>query len=157
MDAVIQSNNEEVQELVDLETGIEVAEQTRDSIVEIADAVENTIADEGTGLKPAEAEVVNLVVECLKNRIGYKGNRKLPAMESFGGTMPKRKATQLALEDLNALTVEINTQLDKTYILRYSENIRLINKDVETRSVLLGYVNGTIGKSTEFFNSGRLS
>ena len=155
VDAVLQTNNEEVQELVDLETGIEVAEQTRDSIVNIAEAVENTLAEDGAGLKPAEAEVINIAVECLKKRIGYKGNRKLPAMESFGGTMPKRKATQLAVEDLNSLTVEINTQLDKTYILRYSDNIRLINKDIETKGVLLGYVNGTISKSSEFFNSGR--
>jgi len=70
-----------------------------DDAISVTKSLESlmTALKDSDGLDPTGAKILQISVESLCARVGYK-KQVIPALEAFGGTMSKQAATQLALE-----------------------------------------------------------
>jgi len=89
-------------ELLDVSDGIRQIDDTTGSIddaIAVTESLESlmTALKDSDGLDPTGAKILQISVESLCARVGYK-KQVIPALEAFGGTMSKQAATQLALE-----------------------------------------------------------
>lgn len=114
---VIEENNDEVEQLeADIETAeineeqndidndSETIEKAMDDIVEleeVSDVMEDSVEKE-EGLDEDAAEMAQIAVEAICERLGYKSRKPIiPALESFGGTDTRLNATKAALEEVS--------------------------------------------------------
>jgi hypothetical protein len=78
------------------------------TLTEMNDVIKNIdITNPANYITPHEADTINILVEHLKRSIKYKGNKRFPSMENFGGRMSRSKAHRVAMEDLDSLCNEI--------------------------------------------------
>lgn len=80
-----------------LSAGIVEAQDTVDTITEIACNLSETL-EEG-GLTPPVAKMITAAVEHFTARLG-SSKKMIPALECFGGTMSRKRGTELALEGI---------------------------------------------------------
>lgn len=82
------------QEVADADSALEDLGEVQASLESIALSVESAIAD--GGFTPREAELFRHAMDASAHRVGFKDN--LPAIESFGGSSDRERATRIALE-----------------------------------------------------------
>ena len=84
----------------DVEAGaaeIDQASADADTLERIADTAEAAEAE--GGLDPVAAEIAEVAVESIYARLGVQRS-SYPALESFSGKTGRKRATQLAIEDI---------------------------------------------------------
>lgn len=84
---------------------VEEVAQTTETLDQVADTMEATIVDEkgedtGAGLDETAAQIAEVAVESLYKRLGIQRRKPMPAMESFGATASRQKATRVAIEGI---------------------------------------------------------
>ena len=91
----------------DVEAGaaeIDQASADADTLERIADTAEAAEAE--GGLDPVAAEIAEVAVESIYARLGVQRS-SYPALESFGGKTGRKRATQLAIEDIKETVKKI--------------------------------------------------
>ncbi len=102
--AEVTEADSEVEELVE---AVEEAVDGVEEIEEIAEVAEGSV-EAGDGLTEEAAEIAEVAVESICNRLGYKpAKRIIPAMESFGATSSRLDATKYALEGFKDTVAKI--------------------------------------------------
>lgn len=145
-DSAIQDNKE-------LTTIVSQGSDVVSVISNITAELAKATTDEATGITPNEAAVLTTAIEHLKKSIGYTNNKKMPAMESFGGSMSKKQATVVAMEELTALADEINVNLKKSFVMEFEYTVTTLTKAVDAKQNLLSKVNTVKAKALEFFKT----
>lgn len=85
-------------EIDEMSDTVEDAEQDIETLDAIGDTMESTI-ESGEGMTEDAAEIAEVAIEAIFNRLGIKRQeRLLPATESFGSTNSRLAATKLSLE-----------------------------------------------------------
>lgn len=103
-EAEVAEADSEVEELVE---AVEEAIDGVEEIEEIAEVAEGSV-EAGDGLTEEAAEIAEVAVESICNRLGYKpAKRIIPAMESFGATSSRLDATKYALEGFKETITKI--------------------------------------------------
>jgi hypothetical protein len=97
IDSEALERNEEAAEIEDLEMAIEDAMEDADTLEDISKVMEDSV-ESGEGLSPEAAEMAEIAVEAICNRLGIRNKKILPAMESFGSSSSRLAATRIALE-----------------------------------------------------------
>lgn len=93
--------NEEMTEMDDLEGSIDDAAEGASELEQIQDVMEKSVADDGEGLDETAAEIAEIAIESICNRLGVKRKQSIiPAMESFGSKNTRVAATKIAIEGL---------------------------------------------------------
>lgn len=150
---VIQDVVVTVNELNEYDASIEDAEGIAETLSEMAELVQPAV-DSDDGITPQEADVIEVVTEHFKTLLGYtKAKKTIPTLESFGGTMSKVEATKLAIEGLTELVSEVNVEIEKSYINRYSDQVKIIEANDIARKSLLTTLTETSIKAKEFFKT----
>ncbi len=91
----------------DVEAGVAEIDQASadaDTLERIADTAETAEAE--GGLDPVAAEIAEVAVESIYARLGVQRS-SYPALESFGGKTGRKRATQLAIEDIKETVKKI--------------------------------------------------
>ena len=91
----------------DVEAGtaeVEQASADAETLTRIADTAE--AAEEEGGLDPVAAEIAEIAVESIYARLGVTRN-SYPALESFSGKTGRKRATQIAVEDIKETVKKI--------------------------------------------------
>ena len=91
----------------DVEAGtaeVEQAQSDADTLTRIADTAEAAEAE--GGLDPVAAEIAEIAVESIYARLGVTRN-SYPALESFSGKTGRKRATQIAVEDIKETVKKI--------------------------------------------------
>ena len=91
----------------DVEAGtaeVEQASADAETLTRIADTAE--AAEEEGGLDPVAAEIAEIAVESIYARLGVQ-RQSYPALESFSGKTGRKRATQIAVEDLKETVKKI--------------------------------------------------
>lgn len=97
IDSEALERNEDAAEIEDLEMAIEDAMEDADTLEDIGEVMEESV-ESGEGLSPEAAEMAEIAVEAICNRLGIRNKKILPAMESFGSSSSRLAATRIALE-----------------------------------------------------------
>lgn len=85
----------------DLADDIDDTVEDADTLSNYADAMEEKI-EQGEGISEDAAEIAEIAIESIYNRLGIKHEGKvLPSMESFGSTNTRLAATKISLEGIN--------------------------------------------------------
>lgn len=142
-----------IQDSKELTTVINQGQDTASVISNITTELAKATTDEANGITPNEASILNTAVEHLKKSIGYTNTRKMPAMESFGGSMSKKQATVVAMEELQALNEEISVNLKKSFTMEFEYIVTTLTKAVEAKQSLLSKVNTVKANCLEFFKT----
>lgn len=85
--------------VIDGVTEIESTEADAETLSSVADTLE--ASEEEGGLDSQAAEITEIVVESIYNRLGIK-RHKLPALEAYGDKKTRLKATQEAIAEIKA-------------------------------------------------------
>lgn len=90
---------EDAQEIEDLNTAVESAENDIDTLESINAEMTESV-EQGEGLEPKAARIAEVAIEsvCLRLMGGYDG-AIVPSMESFGGKSSRLTATRIAIEN----------------------------------------------------------
>ena len=91
----------------DVEAGtaeVEQASADAETLTRIADTAE--AAEEEGGLDPVAAEIAEIAVESIYARLGVQ-RQSYPALESFSGKTGRKRATQIAVEDIKETVKKI--------------------------------------------------
>lgn len=96
-EAAVADVAEDTAPLDDLATAVEEAGEDIEQLEKIEDVVEDTV-ESGEGLPPAAAEVADIAVEAIRERLGISGRRLAPSLEAFGATSSRLVASRVALE-----------------------------------------------------------
>ena len=91
----------------DVEAGtaeVDQATADADTLERIADTAETAEAE--GGLDPVAAEIAEIAVESIYTRLGVVRN-SYPALESFSGKTGRKRATQIAVEDIKETVKKI--------------------------------------------------
>ncbi len=86
-------------EVGDLVAQVEDAQLADQELQQVADTMQQSI-DEGTGLDTGAAQMAEIATESIMNRLGLKGQRIIPATESFGSSNSRVAATRIAIESV---------------------------------------------------------
>lgn len=100
LDAEVAVNeiSEQDQENQDFSAAIEEASDAASDISDIAEVTQQSV-DSGEGLSPEAAEIAEVAVESICNRLGMISYRRtVPSLESFGQKQSRLSATKVALE-----------------------------------------------------------
>ncbi len=89
--------SQDAQEVGDLVAQVEDAQLADQELQQVADTMQQSI-DEGTGLDTGAAQMAEIATESIMNRLGLKGQRVIPATESFGSSNSRVAATRIAME-----------------------------------------------------------
>ncbi len=116
-------------------------------------AISKSVQEDGKGLTVNEADIITTAVEHLKNLIGYKGPNKIMSLESFGGTMSRKRATQISIESLDTLVTEVIEVTKKSYINRYASTIECLNEIRKGKEIFNQRISTLRGNALEFFKS----
>ena len=112
----------DVEELVE---AVEEAVDAIEEVEEISEVAENSI-EAGDGLTEEAAEIVEVAVESICNRLGYKpAKRIIPAMESFGATSSRLDATKYALEGFKETITKIWEGI-KAFFARIGDTLKAL-------------------------------
>lgn len=102
--AEVTESESEIEELVE---AVEEAVDAIEEIEQIAEVAEGSV-EAGDGMTEEAAEIAEVAVESICNRLGYKpAKRIIPAMESFGATSSRLDATKYALEGFKETVAKI--------------------------------------------------
>lgn len=145
-----------MQDIEASDTVIEGAQADNDTLDSIADKMEATQAT--GGMDAPTAEIAQVAVEHLVQRLNIRHTRVIPAMESFGGESSRIKATQLAVENIREQTKSVMQALYNLLVKAYEfvknfiksaldANVRLKAR-AEQMLKALEKVQGTAAKET---------
>lgn len=155
----------------------EIAQAADDTVAAAADAetlekvqevVQGTV-DSGQGMDETTAQVAQVVVESICNRLGVVNSSKLmPATESFGSSNTRLAATKVALESAFMDTikriweairkfVKSTWEKIKMFFARFFENTEKVAKAAEAMQVKAREISGKTAKETKFENRGLYS
>lgn len=81
----------------DLATAVEEAAEDIDTLENVGDVIEDSV-ETGEGLPPAAAEIADIAVESIRERLGIKGRRLAPSLEAYGASSSRLTASRVALE-----------------------------------------------------------
>ena len=106
--------NDTAGEIIDGAESVESAADDANTVGEIRDQMEESVED-GEGMDETAAEIAEVAIEALANRLGYTHyGRVLPAKESFGGRTSRIQATRLAIEKADNIFVRAWDAIVKT-------------------------------------------
>ncbi len=91
----------------EVDAGTEAVEQTvsdADQLEVIADTME--ASEEAGGMDETSAAIAQVAVEAIYARLGVTRRKPLPAMESFGSTSERLKATKVAVEGIREVAAK---------------------------------------------------
>jgi 23S rRNA pseudoU1915 N3-methylase RlmH len=92
------------------------------------------------GISPPVANVLNAAVEHFCTRLGAPSRRIIPAMECFGGTQSRQKATSLAIEGLKEMASKIWAAIVAAFkrmmdwLVGFFQNFQLSSKHLLARA-----------------------
>ena len=86
-------------EVEELSTAIEEAYDEIDNLEDIHDTMEESV-ENGEGLDETSAEIADIAVESICNRLGMKYRNVIPATESFSSPTSRVTATKIAMEGI---------------------------------------------------------
>lgn len=98
--------SEQAGEIDDLQAAIEDATDGAETLGQVEGVLEKT-AETGDGVDETAAEVAEIAVESICNRLGIRGKRVFPALESFGSRNTRLSATKVALETVKETIIRI--------------------------------------------------
>lgn len=110
----------------------EIAQAADDTVAAAADAetlekVQDVVAQtvqSGEGMDETTAQVTQVVVESICNRLGISSNRLMPATESFGSSNTRLAATKVALENAFTDTIKRVWEAIKKFVKSTWEKIK---------------------------------
>jgi hypothetical protein len=146
----LQQDSVETQEIV---TAVEDGECVDSALTDLASALLPTVQDDGSGVSPTTAKLLETAVEHFKKTIAYTGSKGKLAVENFGGGMSKKQATQLAIEDLQSLSEDIKKQLDTGYVLEFTSEIKRLQSLANVRKLLNDAYTDTSVMANSFYTS----
>ena len=88
---------EDSRDVDELATAIEEAGDDVDDLEKIQDVVSDSI-ESGKGVEPVTAEMADIAVEAIRERLGIKGRRFAPSLEAFNDKNTKLATSKVALE-----------------------------------------------------------
>lgn len=106
IDSAAVDRQQEETDIDDLEMAIEEAMDDADTLEDIGEVMEDSV-ESGEGLSPEAAEMAEIAVESICNRLGIRNANVLPAMESFGSSSSRVAATRIAMENVGARVKQI--------------------------------------------------
>lgn len=100
VEADVAELTEKAGDVEDLVTAVEEAEQDAATLDRMAGVMEES-ADKGEGLDETAAEIAEVAVEAICNRLGIRTHgRAMPALESFGSRGSRVSATRISVEGI---------------------------------------------------------
>lgn len=96
----LQSENEELLEVNDIQ----------ESVTDISEQLENSIKEDGEGISPETAAIVEIATEHFSKRLGIS-KKLIPAKEGFTDIASRKQTTLKALENLKLLQTNIDKGL----------------------------------------------
>lgn len=149
-------------EIDDLDMAIEEAVEDAETLEDIGDVMEESV-ESGEGLSPEAAEMAEIAVEAIYNRLGIRNKTAMPAMESFGSSSSRLAATRIALEDvketLKGIWEKIKTAFNsmmkaiKEFIFKHLSAIGMLKKTVASFQKTLDKFEEKNKKSDKFENN----
>lgn len=109
-------------EVEELQAAVEDAVDGAETLGQVEEVLEKT-AESGDGVDETAAQVAEIAVESIKNRLGIIGGKHFPAMESFGSKNTRLSATKVALENVRETIARIWESI-KSAIVRMWEKIK---------------------------------
>lgn len=97
-------------DVTDLVAATEEAEAGADTLENIAEVME-TSADDERGLDPVAAQIAEVAIESICNRLGIRNQKIMPSLESFGSTGSRVTATRVSTENLRETWTRIWTAI----------------------------------------------
>jgi hypothetical protein len=155
----------EAQEIAQAADDTIAAAGDAETLEKVQEVVQGTV-DSGQGMDETTAQVAQVVVESICNRLGIVNSHKLmPATESFGSSNTRLAATKVALE--NAFTdtikriweaikkfVKSTWEKIKMFFARFFENTAKVIKAAEAMQMKVREISGKSAKETKFENRG---
>ena len=136
--------HEELEESAD--SGLEISEaleeaaEELDTIDRVGDVLDSSLQDDGEGINETSAEIAEVTMEAICNRLGMKYTRLLPATEAFGSKSSRRVATEGALSSIKETGLKILNWFIKAYqslidnikvfIFKMVNTTRAVKKDI---------------------------
>ena len=111
--------HEELEESAD--SGLEISEALEEAAEEletidrVGDVLDSSLQDDGEGINETSAEIAEVTMEAICNRLGMKYTRLLPATEAFGSKSSRRVATEGALSSIKETGLKILNWFIKAY------------------------------------------
>lgn len=99
-------DNAEDEVIEDLGETIDEASQVVDTLDSISSSLEKNI-EENKPMDTAGAEVLDIAIEHILNRIQVKNVKLIPSMENFGGKTSKLEGTKLAMENISEFAKKV--------------------------------------------------
>lgn len=109
-------------EVEELQAAVEDAVDGAETLGQVEEVLEKT-SESGDGVDETAAQVAEIAVESIKNRLGIIGGKAFPAMESFGSKNTRLSATKLALENVRETITRIWEAI-KQAVIRMWEKIK---------------------------------
>lgn len=130
---------EEQGEIEELNDGVDSAVSDLDTLEQIEGKMEESV-ESGEGISEDAAEIAEIAIESIGRRLGIPMN-VMPAMESFGSSSSRKRATQIALEGIGDTIKKIWTYIRdgfkrmwtsiKDFFGRFFENSEKVRKQAE--------------------------
>ncbi len=115
VEADVAEVSEQAGEVDDLVTAVEEAEQDSETLSRMADVMEES-ADSGEGLDETAAEIAEVAVESICNRLGIRTyGRAMPSLESFGGKSSRVTATRISVENIKEWIIKTWEAIKKAF------------------------------------------
>lgn len=102
-------------EVEELQAAIEDAEEGAETLEKIEGVLEES-AESGEGVDETAAEIAEVAVESIRNRLGIRGTKPFPGMESFGSKNSRLSATKIALEGVKDTLIRIWEAIKAAFI-----------------------------------------
>jgi hypothetical protein len=147
-------------EIEDEVVAIEEAMDDIDTLSDIKDTMEDSIEGEGEGLDETAAEIAEVSVEAICNRLGFKPTyRPIPATESFSKAEGRKVQTQIAIEGLgdtiakawNAVKAAVQRVSDKVsyFLSGLTKNAQAVIKHLQDLKRKVSAIDSSSVKASE--------